>query len=120
MRRRGAFARTIALDPKITLYDEPIAGQDPINKKILLNLIKSFNNSFNASSIIVSHDIKTALEISDYIYIISNGKIVCEGSPAHLISLKNDYAKQFINGDELGPLSFNYKLNSTLENIFKI
>lgn len=121
MRRRVAFARTIALDPKLTLFDEPFAGQDPINKKILLNLIKSFNSSFKSTSIIVTHDIKTALLISNYIYIISEGKVVCEGAPDYLKKLKNEYAKQIINGSEEGPLSFQYNnINNNGNSVFNI
>src|SRR5690606_5115647 len=74
MSRRVALARAIVLDPMMIMYDEPFGGQDPISMGVLIKLIKTMNDNLGLTSIIVSHDVAEVSMISDYIYIISNGK----------------------------------------------
>ena len=81
MARRVALARAIALDPELIMYDEPLTGQDPITKGVLVKLIRNLNDILGLTSLIVSHDVREALSISDYVYILAGGKIVGEGTP---------------------------------------
>ena len=85
MARRVALARTMALDPKMIMYDEPFAGQDPINMGVLATLIYRLNHAAHLTSIVVSHDVPETAEIADLIYIISNGNIIESGTPAVLM-----------------------------------
>lgn len=117
MTRRVALARTIALDPAIVMFDEPFAGQDPISKGILVKLIKSMNDTLGLTGVLVTHDIAEALEISDYVYITSGGKIVGHGAPEQLLDGTNDWVKQFINGLPDGPSSFHYPAVSLEEDL---
>lgn len=109
MARRVALARSIALDPQLMLYDEPFTGLDPISLNIIAMLIKKLSNALNQSSILVTHDIKTSLQIADYIYFMANGTIVAEGSAKDILSTENPIVKQFITGSVTGPFSYEYK-----------
>ncbi|MEA9355536.1 ATP-binding cassette domain-containing protein [Bacteriovorax sp. PP10] len=80
MRKRVGLARALALSPKIMLYDEPTTGLDPITTKMVNNLIvetsKDKRNDREMTSVIISHDIKATLEISDYVAFLDRGKII--------------------------------------------
>ena len=93
MARRVALARSIALDPFLLMYDEPFTGLDPLSVQIISKLIKQLNDSLGLTSILVSHDIKTSLEISDRIIVLSDGKIVCNTTPEEIAST---YGKKFL------------------------
>ncbi|CAH9019581.1 ABC transporter ATP-binding protein [Candidatus Nitrosacidococcus sp. I8] len=108
MARRVALARAIALDPMMIMYDEPFTGQDPISMGALLHLIRSINDTLGLTSIIVSHDVQEAASISDYIYILSNGKIIDQGTPNQIKTSVQEATKQFIQGLPDGPVPFHY------------
>lgn len=83
MRKRVGLARALALDPEILLYDEPTTGLDPITTKMVNELIYSTAKNYKTrdlTSVIISHDIKATLDISDYVAFLDRGKIV-EYSP---------------------------------------
>lgn len=108
MNRRIALARSIALDPELILYDEPFTGQDPISMGVLIRLIKRLHEALDLTSVIVSHDIAETASIADYIYLISNGKIVGQGSPQELEKTSNPEVNQFMQGLPDGPVPFHY------------
>ena len=80
MARRVALARAVALDPMLVLYDEPFAGLDPISLGIIGQLIRRLNDALGASTIMVTHDVHESLEIVDYVYFVSEGRIVAQGT----------------------------------------
>lgn len=108
MARRVALARAIALDPMLIMYDEPFAGLDPISLSIIGELIRSLNDALGASSIIVTHDVQESLKIVDYVYFVSDGRIVAEGSAADIRNSAAPYVHQFIWGEADGPVAFHY------------
>ena len=108
MARRVALARTIALDPALIMYDEPFAGLDPISKGVIANLIRTLNQTLGSTSIMVSHDVAQSLAMADYIYFLSQGKIVAKGTPQEIAASKDPYVKQFINAQADGPVPFQY------------
>lgn len=108
MARRVALARAIALDPTMIMYDEPFTGQDPISMGVLVQLIRKLNDALGLTSIMVSHDVAEASAISDYIYVLSNGKIVGHGTPNELQATDSEWVKQFIQGLPDGPVPFHY------------
>lgn len=108
MARRVAMARALALDPKLMLYDEPFTGQDPITMGVLVQLIKQLNNALGLTSIIVSHDVAETSSIADYVYVISNGKIIGQGTPETLRAEKSPAVNQFIHGLPDGVVPFHY------------
>lgn len=120
MARRIALARAIALDPMMILYDEPFTGQDPISMGVLVHLIKSLNNTLGLTSIIVSHDVHETSAIADYIYIISDGKIVDHGSPEQIRQSPSEWVQQFMNGTADGPVHFHYPARDYVDDLLSI
>lgn len=108
MARRVALARAIALDPMMILYDEPFTGQDPISMGVLVKLIRDLNRELGLTSIVVSHDVKETLTIADYVYLISGGKVVGEGTPETIAHSDSPWIRQFVHGDADGPVPFHY------------
>jgi phospholipid/cholesterol/gamma-HCH transport system ATP-binding protein len=108
MARRVALARAIALDPMMIMYDEPFTGQDPISLGVLLHLIKSLNTTLGLTSIIVSHDVREILTIADYIYVVSDGKVIDHGSSLQIQQSESLWVQQFIKGAMDGPVHFHY------------
>jgi phospholipid/cholesterol/gamma-HCH transport system ATP-binding protein len=117
MARRVALARAIALDPMMVLYDEPFTGQDPISMGVLVELIKTLNASLGLTSIIVSHDVQETAAIADYIYVLSEGHIVGEGTPEEIRHSDSEWVRQFIEGNPDGPVSFHYSNDDYLEDL---
>lgn len=108
MARRAALARAIALDPELIMYDEPFAGQDPIVMGVLARLIRTLREALDLTTIIVSHDVDEVLSIADYIYVLANGTVVGEGTPAELRASESPLVQQFLNGSADGPVRFHY------------
>lgn len=108
MARRVALARAIALDPMMIMYDEPFTGQDPISMGVLVKLIRTLNLELGLTSIVVSHDVKETASIADYIYLISDGKVVAQGTPAEIEASGSLWVDQFMHGLADGPVSFHY------------
>ncbi len=71
-------------------------------------LIRRLNDALGASSVIVTHDIQESLQIVDYIYFVSEGVIVAQGSPAEIKDADLPYVHQFVHGEEDGPVPFHY------------
>jgi phospholipid/cholesterol/gamma-HCH transport system ATP-binding protein len=109
MSRRVAMARAIALEPALIMFDEPFTGQDPISMGVLIRLVSSLNKAQGLTSIIVSHDVKEVLSISDYAYVISGGKVLDHGTPEAIRASRSEYAQQFLHGRPDGPVPFHYK-----------
>ncbi len=108
MARRVALARALIMDPMMIMYDEPFTGQDPISMGVLVELIRTVNDALGLTSIIVSHDVPETLSIADYVYLISNGKVVEHGSPQQLWQSDSEWVKQFLDGRADGPVPFHY------------
>jgi phospholipid/cholesterol/gamma-HCH transport system ATP-binding protein len=108
MARRIALARTIALDPELILYDEPFAGLDPISLGVIGQLIRRFNDALDATSVVVTHDIEASLKIVDYVYMVADGQIVAQGTPAEIQASVQPNVAQFVHGEAEGPVAFQY------------
>lgn len=108
MARRVALARAIALDPGLIMYDEPFTGLDPISVGIIGNLIRRLNDALGATSIVVTHDVQESLRIVDYVYFLSNGRVVAQGTPAEVAESTEPFVHQFVHGEADGPVPFHY------------
>jgi len=108
MARRVALARSIALDPTLVLYDEPFAGLDPISLSVVGQLIRKLNDALGMTSILVTHDIVESLKIVDYIYFISEGRVVAQGTPDEIRASRDAFVRQFVDGEIDGPVRFHY------------
>ena len=108
MARRVALARAVALDPRLMLYDEPFTGLDPISLGVIARLIRTLNDSLGQTSIVVSHDVEECFGIVDYVYFVSAGRIVAQGTPVELRRSAEPFVKQFVRGEPDGPIPFHY------------
>ena len=117
MARRVALARAIVLDPQLILFDEPFTGQDPISMGVLVRLIKRLNQLLNTTTVIVSHDVEETCSIADYIYLIAQGRVIAEGTPAELQLSEQPAVKQFMHGEADGVVPFHYAARSLLEDL---
>jgi phospholipid/cholesterol/gamma-HCH transport system ATP-binding protein len=108
MTRRVALARAMATDPKLMMYDEPFAGLDPISLNQVGNLIVTLNQALGLTSIVVTYDVKEALKVAHYIYVIGDGMIVGRGTPDELSASDDPYLKQFLNALPDGPVRFHF------------
>jgi phospholipid/cholesterol/gamma-HCH transport system ATP-binding protein len=108
MARRVALARAIALDPMLIMYDEPFAGLDPISLGVIGQLIRKLNDALGATTIMVTHDIQESLLIVDFIYFMSDGKVVALGTPAEIRASKHPFVHQFVFAEADGPVPFHY------------
>jgi len=106
MIKRIALARAIALDPKIVFYDEPSAGLDPISIGVIDKLIVDLSKKMRITSVVVTHEIPSAMRISDKIIMLYKGKIIAAGSPEEIKNSDDPRIQQFINGSPDGPIPF--------------
>lgn len=120
MARRVALARAISLDPQMIMYDEPFTGQDPISMGVLVKLIHDMNHALGMTSVVVSHDVKEATSISDYIYIISGGKVVQHGTPMEIKHSSSEWVQQFMGGLADGPVPFHYSSTPLMDDLMAV
>ncbi len=117
MARRVALARAIALDPTMIMYDEPFTGQDPISMAVLVRLVRRLNDTLGLTSVVVSHDVLETTDIADYVYVLSQGKVVGEGTPKALGRAQSPWVSQFMNGLADGPVPFHYPASDYLADL---
>jgi phospholipid/cholesterol/gamma-HCH transport system ATP-binding protein len=117
MARRVALARAIALDPTLMMYDEPFTGLDPIALGVIANLIRRLNAALGATSIVVTHDVEEALEIVDYVYYLSQGRIVAQGTPEEMRANLDPLVHQFVHGEAEGPVKYQYPSRPVAEEL---
>lgn len=108
MVRRVALARAIATDPRLMMYDEPFAGLDPISLNHIVHLIRDLNEALGLTSIVVTYDVKEALAVADYAYVISDGTVIGKGTPQEIRTSPSAYLKQFVNALPDGPVRFHF------------
>jgi len=119
MTRRGALARAIATDPKLMMYDEPFAGLDPISLNHIVHLIRDMNEALGLTSVVVTYDVKEALVVADYAYVISDGTVIGKGTPDEIKNSPSAYLKQFVNALPDGPVRFHFP-GPTLEDDLRL
>lgn len=95
MRKRIALARTLILNPKIILYDEPTTGLDPITSNEILDLMKNIQKKYNTASLIISHDMNCVRTASDRVVILYEGRCYVSGTYEELMQNTDPKVKQF-------------------------
>jgi len=105
MKKRVALARAICTRPKIIVYDEPTTGVDPITADSINELIRSLHDKIKITSIVVTHDMKSAYRVADSIAMLYQGKIIAEGTPSEIQNTEHPVVHQFINGLAQGPIT---------------
>ncbi len=101
MKKRVSLARSIAAEPKYMLYDEPTTGLDPVTTGMVKDLITDMREKLKITSIVVTHDLKLALEISSRVAMLNGGKFVEVGEPAKFRRSENKEVKEFMEISDL-------------------
>jgi phospholipid/cholesterol/gamma-HCH transport system ATP-binding protein len=117
MARRVALARAIALDPMLVMYDEPFAGLDPISLGVVGQLIRRLNDALGTTSVVVTHDVYESLKIVDYLYFVSEGRIIASGTAEEVRASMMPFVRQFVDGQPDGPVPFHYPAMSYREEL---
>ncbi len=104
MKKRVGLARSIAADPKYILYDEPTTGLDPIMSDVINDLILDLQKKLKVTSIVVTHDMKSAYKISSRIAMLHEGHLLAVAEPEAFKSSKDPYIRQFVDGKSEGPI----------------
>ena len=98
MKKRVGLARAIAVQPEVLLYDEPTTGLDPINTERINHLIKGLKAALHVTSIVVTHDMKSAFSISDRMAMVHSGRIIACGTPDQIRTATDPRVVDFITG----------------------
>ncbi|MCX5758731.1 MAG: ATP-binding cassette domain-containing protein, partial [Candidatus Hydrogenedentes bacterium] len=96
MKKRAGLARAMAMDPEMIFYDEPSAGLDPIVAAGLDELIRKMQNTFNLTSVVVTHEMASVNRIADRVCILKDGRIVEIGAPDEIRASQHPFVKQFL------------------------
>lgn len=99
MKKRVSLARALAMRPEVLLYDEPTTGLDPVNVTRIADLIQHLNEKLDVTSVVVTHDMDTALAISDRIAMIHEGYVIFSGTPEELKASEDPRVRDFIEGN---------------------
>jgi len=105
MKKRVALARAICIKPDIILYDEPTTGMDPITADSINELIRGLHDKLKVTSLVVTHDMKSAYRIADRVAMLYQGKIIFEGTPLEVQNTTHPIVHQFVNGLAQGPIT---------------
>jgi phospholipid/cholesterol/gamma-HCH transport system ATP-binding protein len=95
-KKRVSLARALAARPEMIIYDEPTTGQDPIMCAYVEQMILEAHNTFNLTSLIISHDMASTFRIGDHVAMLYQGEIIAEGPPAMLLNSEDERVKKFV------------------------
>jgi phospholipid/cholesterol/gamma-HCH transport system ATP-binding protein len=104
MRKRAGFARALVLNPKIVLFDEPDSGLDPVRTSLLCDLILDVHREHGGAYLVVTHDIRSARKVSDYVGLIWRGEVVHFSEAEEAFACDDPFVRQFLAGESAGPL----------------
>ncbi|MBV8452176.1 MAG: ABC transporter ATP-binding protein [Deltaproteobacteria bacterium] len=96
MRKRVALARAIALQPRAVLYDEPTTGLDPITTHKISALIRSLRDRLGLTSVVVTHDLKSAFMVGDRFALLDNGRVRFIGTASEARTSRDELMREFI------------------------
>lgn len=105
MRRRVGFARAIALEPEILLFDEPNTGLDPVIKATIDEVIVEMRATLGATVVTITHDMTSAFRIADRIGMLFEGRMLAIAPPEEFRRIEDERIQQFLQGRAQGPLS---------------
>jgi phospholipid/cholesterol/gamma-HCH transport system ATP-binding protein len=98
MAKRAGLARAIALDPELLFYDEPTSGLDPIMTGIIDGLIMDLARTMNVTSVVVTHDLKSAFRVADRMVVLNDGHVIADGKPHEIRASSDPFIRKFIAG----------------------
>jgi phospholipid/cholesterol/gamma-HCH transport system ATP-binding protein len=102
MKKRVGLARAIVRRPSCILYDEPTSGLDPVVSDSINRLIRRLQKRYGVTSIVVTHDMKSAFDVADHVAYLHDGRIYFHGTPAELQSSSDPLLQDFMHGRSEG------------------
>jgi len=97
-RKRAGLARAVAYRPKYLLYDEPTSGLDPVTTTVIDRLIMRMKEELGVTSLVITHDMKSAYSISDRIAMLYEGRVVEVGTPDEIRNSSSEVVRSFVEG----------------------
>jgi phospholipid/cholesterol/gamma-HCH transport system ATP-binding protein len=104
MRRRVGFARAIALEPQILIFDEPTAGLDPVMVTVINQVISGLSHRSQTTAVTSTHDLNTARAVADRVVLVAKGELVADAPAPEFFSLDHPAVRQLLEGRPSGPL----------------
>lgn len=104
MKKRVSLARALVLEPELILFDEPVAGLDPVMASVIDELIISLSEKSKVSCVVVTHEMDSAFRIATRMAMLYHGKIIEEGTPEEMKESRNPVVSQFLTGSTEGPI----------------
>lgn len=101
MQKRVGLARALVQEPAIILYDEPTSGLDPLTTDIINQLVLRLRSQLAVTSIVVTHDIRSAFTIADRVIILDQGRILAQGTPEEIEHNELPWVQHFVSGRAL-------------------
>jgi phospholipid/cholesterol/gamma-HCH transport system ATP-binding protein len=99
MKKRVALARAVVREPQVLLYDEPTTGLDPVTRTTVDELIETLKRELKLTSVVISHDIPSALLLADRIVFLHQGQIVFEGTPEQFRTAEHESIRAFLDAE---------------------
>ena len=97
MKKRVGIARALIHEPRVLLFDEPTSGLDPITTTTINDLIRKMQQELTVSSIVVTHDIRSAFRIAGRVALLAGGHIIFIGSPEEMMASESEYVQEFLS-----------------------
>ena len=97
MQKRAGLARAIVCDAEVILYDEPTSGLDPVTSAHIMRLIRDMRDKRGVTSVVVTHDLASAIKTSDRIMLVSGGRAVVCATPAEFAASRDPQVVEFLS-----------------------
>lgn len=94
--KRASLARALVTEPTMMIYDEPTTGQDPIMCAYVEEMVLEAHETFELTSLIISHDMASTFRVGDHVAMLYHGEIIAEGPPASLLHSEDDRVRDFV------------------------
>jgi phospholipid/cholesterol/gamma-HCH transport system ATP-binding protein len=104
MKKRAGFARALATEPEVVMFDEPDSGLDPVRTSLLCDVILEAHQQHQGTYVVVTHDIKTARKVSDFVGVLWKGRLIFYGPADKAFNSDDPFVRQFLAGESRGPL----------------
>jgi phospholipid/cholesterol/gamma-HCH transport system ATP-binding protein len=104
MKKRVSLARALVLEPELILFDEPVAGLDPVMASVIDELVINLSEKSKVTCVVVTHEMDSAFRIATRIAMLYHGKIIEEGTPEEMKKSRNPVVSQFLTGSTEGPI----------------
>src|SRR5437016_9057445 len=104
MKKRVSLARALVLEPELILFDEPVAGLDPVMASVIDELVINLSEKSKVTCVVVTHEMDSAFRIATRMAMLYHGKIIEEGTPEEMKKSPNPVVSQFLTGSTEGPI----------------